>query len=172
VRIATLLLATASMLPADGGVVLMHREIGPFLITVFGSPSPPRAGTIDLSVLLQTDDAPDPVLDADVQFTLTNGRSQLQARAAPDGTQNKMLYAASVRLDEPGEWHYTVSVRPARNMSAPVLVAGVIAVAPGEPKAAAYAGYLALPFICLAIFALHQWLRYSKRPRPEKSSGA
>ena len=159
-----LLFTAASLLMADGGVVLLHQEIPPLAITVFAAPVPPRAGIVDLSVLLQTVETLDSVLDADVQLTLTNGADRIQTRATHDQTQNKMLYAASVRLENPGDWRYTVAVRTPRDGS-PMSVSGVISVAAAEPKWTAYAAYLALPFICLAIFALHQWLRWGRNKR-------
>jgi hypothetical protein len=148
-----LLLATSARLLADGGMVLMHQQTPPFAITVFASPTPPRAGLLDLSVLLQSSETLEPVLDADVNIELTKNGSRVQARATRDHAQNKLLYAASVQLGDPGEWRYTVSVRTA---TAPVTFTGVIAVATEQPKLAAYWSYLVLPFLCLAIFALHQ----------------
>lgn len=150
-RPLALLLIASGLLPADGGIVLLHREAGPYAVTVFASPSPPRTGTIDMSVLVQTSETLDPVLDAAVPIVLTNGSSEIRALATHAQAQNKMLYAASVLLDRPGDWRYKVTING-------ISVAGVIAVAPQMPKAAAYAGYLALPFFCLAILALHQWL--------------
>jgi hypothetical protein len=150
-RTLLLLLATAAFLFADGGIVLLHQDAQQFVVTVFASPNPPRAGMVDISILVQTADALDPVLDTDVRLTLTNGTSQIHARATHQQAQNKMLYAASLPLDQAGDWSYTVTIHG-------ISVNGVIAVAPQMPKPAAYAGYLALPFVCLAIFALHQWL--------------
>ena len=160
-RLFTLLLASASLVLADGGVVLLHQEITPLVVTVFAAPVPPRAGMIDLSLLLQTSETLDPVLDADVQFTLTNGSSQIRAQATHARTQNKMLYAASVVLSTQGDWRYTATAQTAKDAS-PVSVSGIITVGPPEPKWTEYAGYLALPFVCLAVFALHQWLRWGR----------
>jgi hypothetical protein len=157
-RTIVLLFAATGLLLADGGIVLLHQEVSPYVVTVFASPNPPRAGMVDMSVLVQTSDTQDPVLDTDVRITLTNGISKVHAQATHEQAQNKMLYASSLPLDQPGDWRYTVTIRG-------VSVAGVIAVAPQIPKPAAYAGYLALPFICLAILALHQWLRLSAARR-------
>ena len=103
------------------------------------------------------------MLDADVHVEFTKGGPPIQVRATHDQAQNKLLYAASVHLDDPGEWHFTVSVRA-------VTVAGVLAVAPRQPKLAAYWSYLALPFLWMAIFAIHQWLRREKQLRPVAGS--
>ncbi len=158
--LAWFLLATSAPLLADGGMLLLHKESSPFVITVFASPTPPRAGVIDLTVLVQASETLQPVLDADVHLEFTKSGSQIQVRATRDHTtQNKLLYAASVHLDNPGEWLYTVSVRAIRSAAAPVAISGAIAVAAEQPKLAAYWSYLALPFLGLAIFALHQRLR-------------
>jgi hypothetical protein len=162
-----LLLATSARLLADGGMVLLHQQSPPFVITVFASPTPPRVGAIDLSVLLQASETLEPVLDAEVQIELSKSGSQIQVRATRDQTQNKLLYAASLHLDDPGAWRYTVSVRSAGRTSKPITISGNIAVAAEQPKLAAFGSYLALPFLCLAIFALHQWLRWRKRKIPQ-----
>jgi hypothetical protein len=158
-----LVLATATRLLADGGMVLLHQESAPFVVTVFGSPAPLRAGAVDLSVLLQSSETMEPILDGDVDFILTNGDSDIRVRATRAQAQNKLLYAASVHLDHAGEWNYRISVGGAQHASAPVVIPGVIIVDAEQPKPAAYGTYLALPFVWLAIFALHQWLRSRKR---------
>ena len=50
---ACLFLVTSARLQADGGTVLLHKESPPFVVTVFASPNPPRAGACDISVLVQ-----------------------------------------------------------------------------------------------------------------------
>lgn len=157
-RLPLLLLAAVSLLRADGGAVLLHQEAGPWIVTVFLSPAPPRAGSLDLSVLLQRTGSTDPVLDAPVQLRLTHGDSAILAPATHARAQNKMLYAATVPLDEPGDWRYSVTI----GSQPSVTVSGSMAVAPREPKLEAYSGYLAFPFVCLAVFALHQRLRYAR----------
>jgi len=159
-RLAWLLLVTSTYLNADGGMVLLHKEAAPFVNTVFASPSPPHASTVDMSVLVESSETLEAILDADVQFEFTKSGSQVRVRATRDQSQNKLLYAASVRLEDPGDWSYTVAVRVS---SAPIKVTGTMEVAAEQPKLEAYWSYLALPFLCLAIFALHQWLRGRKR---------
>jgi hypothetical protein len=155
-RAIVLRLAATALLFADGGIVLLHRNAPPYVVTVFASPNPPRAGMIDMSVLVRSGDTLDPVLDTDVQIALTNGSSQIHAHTTHEEAQNKMLYAASVPLDRAGDWHDTVAIHG-------IQVEGVIAVAQPMPKPATYAGYLAFPFVCLSILALHQWLHLRRR---------
>jgi hypothetical protein len=151
-----LLLASSARLLADGGMVLLHKEGPPFAITVFVSPAPPRTGVVDLSILIQANETLDPVLDADVDLILTRNESEMHVRATRDQAQNKLLYAASVHLDDPGEWTFTASVR---TPSLQDKAAGAIKLAAGQPeKIQAYRAYFALPFVWLALFAIHQRL--------------
>ncbi len=148
--------ASTSRLWADGGTILQHAEKGQFAITVFVSPSPPGAGPVDLSVLVQSGQALAPVLDANVVLTLTKGDSRIETRATRDQAQNKLLYASTIPLNEQGAWHYKVAVND-------VEVSGLIDIAPAQPKLAAYWIYLALPFVVIALFALQQQLKRSRK---------
>ncbi len=151
---ACALAVLATPLFADGGEVLSRQESGPFVITVFAAPVPLRAGPIDLTVLVQTRDALEPVLDAEVSIRL-DGASQMQAAASRSKAQNKLLYAAALHLPQPGEWKYTVSVHSV--VGAAVISGGFQASQPAPPLAS-YAFYLAIPLVLIAIFVLHQWL--------------
>jgi len=159
-RLAWLLLVTAAPLLADGGAILLHKQSPPFVVTVFASPAPPRVGPIDLSVLVQSSDTLEPVLDADVRFEFAGPDSQVQVQATRSQSGNKLLYAASVHLNDSGNRRYSVSIRAPK--SQPITVSGDITVAAGQPKLEAYWDYLMLPFLGLAILALHQWLRLRK----------
>ncbi len=153
-----LLLAASARLLADGGMIILHQQAPPYVVTVFASPAPPHAGMVDLSVLFQKDETQEPVLDGEVQIEIAQGANPIRVSATHKLAQNKLLYAASVPLDEPGTWSYTVFFHPAASLK-PINVSGQIAVSGETPKLVGYAGYLALPFVFIAVFVLHQWLR-------------
>jgi len=159
-RLAWLLLMASAPLLADGGAILLHKQSPPFVVTVFASPTPPRVGPIDLSVLVQSSETLEPALDADVRFEFAGPDSHLQVQATRSQSGNKLLYTASVYLNDPGNWRYSLSIHAPK--SAPIAVSGAITVAAEQPKLAAYWGYLMLPFLGLAVLALHQWLRLRK----------
>jgi hypothetical protein len=146
---------------ADGGAVLSRQESGPFVITLFAAPLPLRAGPIDLTVLIQTHDTLRPVLDADVNIRL-DGASQIVAAASRSQAQNKLLYAATLRLPQPGEWKYTISVH---SRAAQGTISGGFLAGEPAPPLASYAFYLAIPPVLIAIFFLHQWLSRRSAPR-------
>ena len=151
----------ATPLLADGGAVLARQESGPFVITVFAAPVPLRAGPIDLTVLVQTHDTLEPVLDAEVSIRL-DGDSQIVAAATRSQAQNKLLYAAALEVPQPGEWKYTVSVRSALGQAA---ISGGFQAGPPAPPLASYWFYVGIPLVLIAIFVLHQWLSRRSAPR-------
>lgn len=158
--LAWLLLVASAPLLADGGAILLHKQNPPFVLTVFASPAPPRVGTLDLSLLLQSSETLEPALDEDVRFEFDGPGSPVQVQATRSQSGNRLLYTASIRLNDPGNWRYSVLIHAPR--SAPTAVSGAITVAAEQPKLAAYCGYLMLPFLALAILMLHQWLRLRK----------
>jgi len=151
---------TAPGLFADGGAVVLHRDAGPFVITVFASPAPLRAGPADLSVMIQRRDSLDPVLDAAVSLTVERNGAGLTLAATRDQAQNKLLYAATVNLTEPGLRKYSVNVHHGAEDSE---LSGTLSVEPPQPKIDAYWGYFALPPLCIAIFVIHQLLARRQR---------
>jgi hypothetical protein len=157
VKRALLFLALTAVVFGDGGAVVLRRESGPFLITAFVSPGAPRAGIVDLSVMVQYRDSLAPVLDAEVSLTFDEAPPILLTH---DLAQNKLLYAAPVQLDRAGRWRLDVTVRRG---PAGVSVSGEIDVAPAL-GAIAYWRFLVLPPVAMAVFGMNQLLK-SRRLR-------
>jgi hypothetical protein len=158
-RAVCLLAALAWTAPAwgDGGLVRISQAAGPWVVTAFSSPTPLRAGPIDLSVLVRDPAQDRTVLDAAVQVSLyqVGGSRHLHTTATHDQATNKLLYAALLELPEPGLWE--VKLRITRGAQAAELSFQVEAAAPLPPWRA-YWFYFVLPVVGIAVFALHQWL--------------
>jgi hypothetical protein len=150
-RVGTLCALLASPLFADGGAVQLQRQAGPFLITVFAAPVPPRVGPVDVSVLVQDRNSMNPVLDAVVSIRIQD--QTIPATHAQ--AQNKLLYAVTVTATTQGDLNYSVSVQNEA-------VAGALRVEPSAPKLQAYWSYLALPPFAIALFTAHQLLKRQK----------
>lgn len=153
-RIVTAMLVLLCARPAlaDGGTVIARSDGGGLLITVFASAL--RTGVVDLSVMLQNHDGLDPVLDANVELTLTSpdGR-EMTIAATRAQAQNKLLYATPVTLDHGGRWSFSMLVtRTGFTRSA----SGSFDVT--ASGALAYWKYLAIPPVFLLVFTAHQWL--------------
>jgi hypothetical protein len=155
-RAIAILLALIPALLADGGAIQSRQEAGPFVVTVFAAPA-------ELSVLVQNRETLEPDLDATVSIRLQHGDSDVTVQATREQAHNKLLRAAAVSLDQPGEWRYTVTV----NQSS---ITGAMNVPPAAPKLASYWSYLAFPPVCIALFAVHQRLRARQTRRAHLGS--
>ncbi len=157
---ALLLLTALTSLPAplraDGGTFQFRKQAGPFTVTLFSAPVPLRAGTADLSVLVQ-DQQESALIDAAVTVRLSKENEQdIVARATTAQATNKMLDAAQIELPSAGAWQIEVHVtRGALAGSA----LGSINVLPEEAPFFTYRFYFAVVPVGIALFVLNQWLK-------------
>jgi hypothetical protein len=157
--LSILVLAMAAQAPAwsDGGTVQLRRDTGDIVITVFTSPSRLSVGPVDISVLLQSRNGLEPVLDAEVFVFLRENASGVEFQAHPTREQarNKLLYAAPIMFPQPGQWR--IAVRVVRN-GKQTEAGGILEVAPAHNQAISYAGYVAFPPIMIALFVVRERL--------------
>lgn len=142
---------------ADGGLVRLSQVAGPYTITVSSAPTPLRAGPIDLSVLVQRRDGGAPVLDAAVAVALRSGDAHIEQTATHAAATNKLLYAAPLLLPAAGRWAVAVTVGGET-------IHFEMDAEPAASEALAFWVYLVLPFVAIAVFALHQWLIHQRGP--------
>ena len=99
---------------ANGGQVrIADTPVGPYEITVYTSPTPLRAGPIDVSALVERPGTTEPVLDVAVWVTIAP-----VGRDGPGGTfeatreqaTTANMYAAEFSLPGEGDWRFTVRV--------------------------------------------------------------
>lgn len=173
VRCAALVLAVwlaAAAARGDGLHLLVSQPAGPFVISVFTAPTPLRPGTAEVSVLVQTSDDRRSVPDADVQLVLraADGPSAERSAAARRGVvANKMVYAARIDVPAAGRWTLTTSVRAGERNAT---LSSAVTVFPALAPLVAFWGFIALPFVAIAVFALHQWLKHSRHVPPSMSA--
>ena len=168
---------------ADSGIVQLHETQGPFSVTVFLSPDLAREGLADVSILVQWKESAEVVLDADVNLGLdpptgiTTDRSeplctapsavapfqlpgikqhQVTVRATRDQASNKLLYAATVKLNAVGDWRLRVYVV---HGSESAHFDCLIPVSSTAANPSGLWSYLILPPIVIAAFVLNQVLR-------------
>jgi len=147
---------------ADGGTVQFTQTTGPFAVTVFATPSPPRAGPVDISLMIQQSNNQKPLLDCDVEIELSKeGESSIRSKATHEAAQNKLFYAAQVRVPEPGVWEVEAAIRRGEDSAK---VSGPIMLAASSPVLLSYWRSVAIPPVFISLFALNQWL---KRRRTE-----
>jgi hypothetical protein len=141
----------------DGGVIQMTKTADPFVITVYTASSPLRAGSTDVSVLIQNRENAEAVLNAQVWIQLRNEKGlQVTAQATHAAAQNKLLYAATVNIPEAGQWNMEVTVQQGEQTAS---ISDIIPVAPSRSLLLSHWQNLALPPLIIFLFVLNQWLK-------------
>jgi hypothetical protein len=161
--LATLVVACATAV-ADGGTVQFRRTAGSLVITVFTAPEHLSTGPADFSVLLQSRDTLEPVLDAGVSllFTRPDSTTKIQVQATRAQAQNKLLYAAPVNCAQPGKWELAIAVmRNGKRSDA----TGSIELASSQELAGSYWSYIAFPPVMIVLFVLREGLVRRKAKR-------
>jgi len=107
------LLLTPSLAAADGGALRLSENKDGYQIAVFTTPTPLRAGMADISVLVQEADTGEPASEVQVSITAQKHDGQTSKTCHPATTQaatNKLYYAATFDLPEPGWYSVEVSI--------------------------------------------------------------
>ncbi|WP_439626310.1 hypothetical protein [Gemmata sp.] len=156
--ILSALLLSAAGARADGGTVRVSEPRGRWQVTVFTSPTPLRAGPIDVSVLVQ--DArttrPDPSVRVTVTATSrTTPPVVVTEPATAEAATNKLLVAAVFDLPEGGWWDFRVEVSGVGETHAVTFEAEA---AEPLPEWLALAAWVAWPAAAVLVFAAHQLL--------------
>ena len=164
--LSSFILQPSSLLLADGGTVRLSERQGNYQITVLTSPTPLRAGPIDISVLVQNADTHELVLDGQVTIkAIPRGHpaGAMSQVATTEAATNKLFRAAEFELREPGWWDVEVSIDgPLGNEHAQFEMEA----APPLPKWLALWPWFSWPALAIALFGVHQLLVHSKcRPR-------
>jgi hypothetical protein len=98
---------------ANGGTILLVEQVGPYDLTVTGSPYPLQTGPNDISVLLGRLADSQIVLDAQVTLIAQPIDPPGEPQTFPathDNATNKLYYAANVVFPTPGRWKLMVQV--------------------------------------------------------------
>ena len=155
--LAVALSALNLLAQADGGLVQLHQTAGPFVVTVFAAPNPPRAGLVDVSVLAQNRADGRAALDVEVFVRLRSAGGRIvTGRATREASRINPLYSASMNLPEAGKWELEVTIQ--RGKSA-VSVLVQMPVAAPRPLLLSYWRSLSLPWIIITLFAMNKWLK-------------
>jgi hypothetical protein len=156
--ISSLLPPPSSVLRADGGAVRLSEQQGNYRITVFTTPTPLRAGPVDVSVFVQ--DASTGESSTEVRVTIRAVRRgspgvTVQHPATTEAATNKLYHAATFDLPEPGWYALEVSVAGARGEARTHLE--LEAAEPLPPWRALWP-WVAWPLLAILLFSIHQHL--------------
>jgi hypothetical protein len=141
---------------ADGGLIQLSEKKGGYRITVFSSPTPLRAGDIDISVLVQDAATGDPLTRSLVTVRMIkSGRPALEFAATSEAATNKLLQAAQFELPDPGRWEIHVEVE---GLHGRTVIAGELEAAKPLPRWRELWPWLGWPALVIALFGVHQIL--------------
>jgi hypothetical protein len=158
------LLLAPGIARGDGGVVRASEMAGPYRVTVFTSPTPLRAGVVDISVLVQ-DSAGNTVPETSVRMhVMPAGQpgSETTHNATREAATNKLYQAAAAELT-PGPWQVQVEVRGEQGSGT---VRFEMEVGDAPPAWREMAFWIALPLLPVLLFLLVQWSMRTKSRMP------
>jgi hypothetical protein len=177
---AAVLVFVPCLAQAHLGIVRLREARGPFVITVFTSSELVRGRATDVSVLVQSRDSNEAILDAIVSFVLKPPRGSILEHTEPicgrpapitlgtalgsqDGqaiiparreqSLNKLLYAAPINFLLAGPWELEALVRHGADSAK--LICEIPVGLPAR-RLAGLVPYLALPLLLVALFAMSQ----------------
>jgi len=160
---AIVLMYPRGMLCADGGTVRLSEQRGDYRITVFTSPTPLRAGPIDISVFVQDLATGEPAAGtrATVRATPRHPGSDTICQAATTAAATNKLYQAAVfDLTEPGWWDVTILIE---GQPKPIEVSFAMEAGQPLPPLGEMGPWIVWPVLAIALFSGHQWLARRKQ---------
>ncbi len=169
--LAVLLLFPA-LVRADGGTLRFSKQTGGYRITLFTYPTSLRAGPVDFSVLVQSLESEQPLLDVPVTIHVYPERDPQRRRGGLASTTlatNKLFLAIPLELSEPGRWHVEVVVHSRRQSAR---AETDLEVAPPLPTWIDLGMWIGWPALAILLFAIHQCLvrRDPKRRRGNRET--
>jgi hypothetical protein len=155
--LSSLISHPSSLARADGGAVRLREKTGGYQLTVFTSPTPLRAGPVDVSVLVQDAATEEYVPDARVTLRLTarGTGGVLEYLATTEAATNKLLRATEFQLPEPGRWDVAVAVEGPHG---PALVRFEVQADEPPPRWQELWPWFSWPALVVALFSVHRVL--------------
>jgi hypothetical protein len=165
-------MCAAGLVLADGGSLIVRKQTGSLVVSVFSADTPVRVGTSDLSVMLQQASDESPVMDARVMLRLSKKTeegavTEVAAPATHTKATNKTLYAANLNVPSAGVWRLAADVTVAGKTNE---VSADLNVLPPAPPAETYWPYFLLAPLAILLFVFNRWLRRRRdfiRPREQ-----
>jgi hypothetical protein len=146
---------------ADGGTIRLSSKKSGYQITVFTTPTPLRAGTVDVSVLVQDSSTGEPMTHTRVTIRMSKlGQPTRESPATTVAATNKLFQAAQFELPESGRWQMEVEVEGSHGLA---VIAGEVEAAAPLPRWREIWPWFGWPALVIALFIVHQVLARTVR---------
>lgn len=105
---------------------LVNVPVGPFILSAWTQPEPPRVGQLHVTVALSEPDATvstrpgDPALNQSVRLDVINPRNgavELSVPVTHGSAANKLFYEADFPIDRGGDWTIVLTVNELDNVA-------------------------------------------------------
>lgn len=148
------LLTIPSPVWADGGLVRLSEKVGGYRITVLTSPTPFRAGPVEIGVLVQEADSDRTIADANVSVEMSR-RDDPAGALRGDATTTTLIPAVNFDLSQGGWWRIRVFVA---GRFGPAETTLELEADDPLPPWRELSLWIFLPVIPIGFFVVHQWL--------------
>jgi hypothetical protein len=157
IGLIAVLMLVPSFLRADGGAIRLSQKSGGYRIAVFTSPTPLRAGLVDVSVLVQDAVTGECVPEAQVTVRLKRPDSArfLTFPATSAAATNRLFQAAFFELPGPGRWNAEVAVEGPHG---PARIEFGLEADEALPRWLELGPWFAWPTLVVGLFAVHRML--------------
>jgi hypothetical protein len=165
VLLSSLIPHPSSHLRADGGAVRLRQRAGAYQVAVFTSPTPFRAGPVDVSVLVQDAATGEsvPAARVTVRLTALGTGEVLEQPATTEAATNRLFHAAVFHLPELGWWDVEVAVDGPHG---PAIVRFGVEAGEPSPRWLELWPWFTWPALVVALFGLHRLLARRKAAVP------
>jgi hypothetical protein len=158
VLVSSFTLHPSSHLQADGGTVRLVEHCENYRLAVFTTPTPVRAGPVDVSVLVQEADTGELAAGIHVTIQAESRDSRgvaIERQTTTESATNKLYYAAAFDLPEPGWYSVEVSIDGPKGK---VVAHFDMEAADPLPSWLAVWPWVAWPGLAILLFGVHQVL--------------
>ena len=110
---ALVVLAAGVVMGDGGGLRLARARAGPYLVSVWIDPDPPRIGSLDISVAVMkpSDGQSEPNVEVQARAKRSGAPGTTSPIALPRGAGgNLLLHHGELDLPEPGRWRISLAV--------------------------------------------------------------
>lgn len=153
----------AARVYANGGTLRLNKAVaGPYLVSAWSQPDPPRVGGIDVSVAVMQPLTGEAVLDAWAHLRAESIEGGRIARAVLErgGRGNRLLHHGELVIPSAGRWRFTVTAAGPKGRGQAAFELDV------QPPAT-LARSLLMPVVVVLAAALGWlWVRAKRRQRP------